>query len=103
MEDKNDNLIKITENQKDLFVSKIEKTEQDKQENLVKKTCRELGITQKELAERIGVNKNTVSDWANNKTPISLLVETTLNLLLKEQEFKNFKNSMSQLIAIQTR
>jgi predicted transcriptional regulator len=25
------------------------------EENLVKKTCKELGITQKELAERIGV------------------------------------------------
>jgi DNA-binding XRE family transcriptional regulator len=40
------------------------------EENLVKKTCRELGITQKELAERIGVSKQTIYDWSSGKTPI---------------------------------
>jgi len=33
------------------------------EENLVKKTCKELGITQKELAERIGVSVQTLSRW----------------------------------------
>ena len=73
------------------------------QENLVKKTCKELGITQKELAERIGVNKNSVSDWANNKTPISKLVETTLNLLKIEKDCINFKESMGGLMGIRPR
>ncbi len=64
---------------------------ENQEENLVKKTCRELGITQKELAEKLGVNKNTVSDWANSHTQISTLVSTTLNLLIKEKDFNNFK------------
>jgi transcriptional regulator with XRE-family HTH domain len=44
-------------------LEKEEKTE----ENLVKKTCRELGITQKELAEKIGVNPRTISVWSHGK------------------------------------
>jgi len=70
------------------------------EENLVKKTCRELGITQKELAQRLGVNKNTISEWANYKTPISKLVETTLKLLTIEKEFINFKTTISGLMRI---
>ena len=38
-------------------------------ENIVKKTCRELGITQKELAERLDVPQSTVSGWAKNDIP----------------------------------
>jgi transcriptional regulator with XRE-family HTH domain len=75
----------------------------EKEENLVKKTCRELGITQKELAEKIGVNKNTVSEWANNKKPISKLVETTLTLLKTEKEFTYFKNTIGNLMEAKTR
>ncbi len=96
--------IKITENQKDLFVSKIEKTEQDKQENLVKKTCRELGITQKELAERIGVSQEALSRWSNGQK-IPKTVETLFQALLKinrmsniESELINFRNKLDNLI-----
>ncbi len=39
----------------------------EKEESLVKKTCRELGITQKELAEYIGVNPRTLSVWNTGK------------------------------------
>jgi DNA-binding XRE family transcriptional regulator len=38
-----------------------------KEANLVKKTCRELGITQKELAEKIGVTPHTISRWSKEK------------------------------------
>jgi transcriptional regulator with XRE-family HTH domain len=38
------------------------------EENSVKKTCKELGITQKELAEKIGVSSNAISNWKNKKT-----------------------------------
>jgi transcriptional regulator with XRE-family HTH domain len=34
------------------------------EENLVKKTCRELGITQKELAEMMGVTERSLSRYA---------------------------------------
>jgi DNA-binding XRE family transcriptional regulator len=36
----------------------------EKEENLVKKTCKELGITQKELGEKIGITEKTISGWA---------------------------------------
>ena len=35
-------------------------------ENIVKKTCKELGITQKELAERMGVAEGTMRNWSSN-------------------------------------
>jgi DNA-binding XRE family transcriptional regulator len=40
------------------------------EENLVKKTCKELGINQKQLAEKIGVSRQTIYDWSSGKTPI---------------------------------
>jgi DNA-binding XRE family transcriptional regulator len=62
------------------------------EENLVKKTCKELGITQKELAERIGVSKQTIYDWSSGKTPVpnwganfmQLLNEIPQLLILKD-------------------
>jgi transcriptional regulator with XRE-family HTH domain len=46
------------------------------EENLVKKTCKELGITQKELAEKIGVSQNTVSTWKNNNKIPNLAIKS---------------------------
>jgi transcriptional regulator with XRE-family HTH domain len=37
------------------------------EENLVKKTCKELGITQKELAKIFGVTPHTVTNWVRGK------------------------------------
>jgi len=52
-------------------------------ENIVKATCRELGITQKELAERLDVPQPTMARWATNEVPeqskklLELFVENT--------------------------
>jgi len=62
----------------------------EKEENLVKKTCRELGITQKELAEKIGISDRTLSRYATNIIPKN--IELHLNLLL---QLKN-KNEIIQ-------
>jgi len=58
-------------------------------DNIVKKVCKELGITQKELAERLGTHLTTVQKWAgakeipnNAKKCLDLLVE---NYKLKEK------------------
>jgi len=40
----------------------------EESENIVKKTCRELGITQKELAEITGFSKNAISNWSRGAT-----------------------------------
>jgi transcriptional regulator with XRE-family HTH domain len=77
-------------------LEKEEKTE----ENLVKKTCRELGITQKELAETLGVSNTTISDWANNKTPIPSLGLKTLSLLKVEKEFLTFKKIIKDTLLL---
>ncbi len=63
------------------------------EENLVKKTCRELGITQKELAERIGVSRQTVSDWSSGRSDITKMGRTVLTLLLIEQKYYNLINT----------
>lgn len=39
------------------------------EENIVKKTCRELGVTQIELADIMGVAKNTATQWATQIKP----------------------------------
>jgi len=69
----------------------MDKTE----ENLVKKTCKELGITQKELAERIGVSNNTVSSWKNDKQPMpkwSLKLLKLLQIEIKYNELISLLN-----------
>ena len=65
------------------------------EENLVKKTCKELGITQKELAERIGVSNNTVSSWKNDKQPMpkwSLKLLKLLQIEIKYNELISLLN-----------
>ena len=63
----------------------------EKEENLVKKTCRELGVTQKELANILGVSNTTISDWASGKTKIPNLGKKTLALLKIEKKFIQFQ------------
>jgi len=69
-------------------------------ENIVKRTCKELGITQKELAERLEVSKPSVDRWAStgeipdsSKKLINFLLE---NEYLK-QELKELKQALKVL------
>jgi predicted transcriptional regulator len=66
------------------------------EENLVKKTCRELGITQKELAEIMKVSLPTINRWSYTQhIPeqhiifMKLLVDYRL-MQNKLQEMENF-------------
>lgn len=54
-------------------------------ENIVKKVCKELGITQKELAERMGVNDGTIRKWASQTEPPDWGVKF-LRLLLENKK-----------------
>ena len=58
-------------------------------ENIVKKVCKELGITQKELAERLGIHLTTVQKWASSdELPKSAIKSIEL---LKENEYLKTK------------
>lgn len=66
-------------------------------ENIIKKTCKELGITQKELAETLGLNINTVSQWARGVTPIPQWALITMPLMIKEKVFNSMFDSIEKL------
>jgi predicted transcriptional regulator len=76
------------------------------EENLVKKTCRELGITQKELAEKTSISLPTINRWSStNKIPKQNVM--FLNLLLENNqlqnqlsEFQNFFHKFNKLSSI---
>ena len=63
-------------------------------ENIVKKTCRELGITQKELAERLGTHLTTVQKWvASNELPNN--VTKSIELLLENEDLKKLAKNLA--------
>ncbi|WP_343353221.1 transcriptional regulator [Helicobacter mastomyrinus] len=61
----------------------------EKSENLIKKTCKELGLTYRELGECIGYSEsaiNNASRQENLSEPLKKAIELYLeNLKLKEQ------------------
>jgi len=57
-------------------------------QNIVKRVCKELGITQKELAERIGIPAGTVSRWASTDE-IPKTARVALELLLENKKLKD--------------
>jgi DNA-binding transcriptional regulator YiaG len=79
-----------------LQIDKISKTQkrnfvEEKEENLVKKTCRELGITQKELAKYFGVTPKTVSDWAVERYKLPSNFNLIIDLINSKQELEILK------------
>lgn len=64
----------------------------ENKENPVKKVCRELGITQKELAEELGVTQNTVTNWVTGKVEIPKWANRCFGLLMTEKKFKTLKS-----------
>lgn len=59
----------------------------EEQTNIVKRACKELGITQKELAEMLDVPATTVSGWATNQIP--RMAQLALELLLENKALKS--------------
>jgi len=56
-------------------------------QNIVKETCKELGITQKELAKSIGVKEVTVNKWSSTGEIPAQGVKS-LELLLENMKIK---------------
>lgn len=59
------------------------------QENIVKRACKELGITQKELADKLGVDDGTVRKWASEATKTPEWAEKFISLIIEHE--KNVK------------
>ncbi|EAK0343252.1 XRE family transcriptional regulator [Campylobacter jejuni] len=56
-------------------------------ENIVKKVCKELNITQKELSEILGVAPNTTNQWATQIEPPQIAVNF-MKLLIENKKQK---------------
>lgn len=59
--------------------------------NIVKNTCKILGVTQKQLAEEIGVAENTMSQWARGVVDTPKWAEKMFNLLETEKKYNTAK------------
>jgi len=62
------------------------------QENIVKKVCKELGITQKELAKIMGINEGTPAQWSS-KGNISQWAINFMNILIENKKCKEKRGS----------
>ena len=73
----------------------------EKKENLVKDTAKELGMTQKELAEAMGVSESTLRKWSaeDGEAPNSAIVTLELmrELNRKNIVLNNLKKAFTDL------
>lgn len=65
--------------------------------NIVKDTAKELGITQKQLAEYIGVHENTISGWARGTVEIPPMATKLFELLKVEKKYNTAKELFCDL------
>jgi len=65
----------------------MSKEVKDKEINIVKKTCKELSITQKELADMLGIAEVTINKWSSSGD-IPLQGIKSLNLILENNKLK---------------
>jgi DNA-binding XRE family transcriptional regulator len=70
----------------------------EKRLSLVKKTANELGITQGELGNLIGVSRATINNWNNGNSPIPKWGENSMNMLVELKELRVLKNSLKSLL-----
>lgn len=56
------------------------------EENIVKRVCKELNLTQRELAERMDIPESTIARWKGGDLP--RLAELYLNTLLENTQLK---------------
>jgi len=62
-------------------------SKEDKELNIIKKTCKELDLTYKQLAEKIGYSEATINKLASTGE-ISEAIETAINLYVENLTLK---------------
>ena len=69
------------------------------EQNIVKKVCTELGITQKELTEKLATSKPTVERWSSTgEIPESS--KKHLEILLENEELKKENQEIKKALSI---
>ena len=75
-----------------------------KEENLIKKVCKEYGITQTELSKMLDIPKGTIGRW-NSTNKIPKTAELALKLMIENKQLKDelksiqsFKKVLKELI-----
>jgi DNA-binding XRE family transcriptional regulator len=68
--------------------------------NIVKYVCSELDITQKALAEEIGVSEGTVNRWSAKPDEVPLQTQKTLKILLEYAQLKENQEKLLKAISL---
>jgi len=81
---------------------------EQKQESIVKRTCKELGITQKKLAEILGISESSIKRIASSEP--TKQIENSIKLLLENYQLKQdlfkieeFQNNLKNFLYIDTK
>ena len=86
---------------------RLDKTHQgyimkDKNDNLIKKTCKELGLTYRELGEKIGYSESAINN-ASRQESLSEPLTRAIELYLENQKLKEQLQDFHTLKAILTK
>ncbi|VEJ46701.1 Uncharacterised protein [Campylobacter jejuni subsp. doylei] len=68
--------------------------DKEKKENIVKKVCKELNITQTELGRQLDVPASTINTWASGKIP--KMAEVALTLMLENKQQKEILEAIKK-------
>ena len=68
--------------------------------NIIKEIAKDLGMTQKQLAEHIGVKEDTISQWARGKNPIPKWALKMFELLKKEKRYQSLEEDIDKMASI---
>nr|DAM82251.1 MAG TPA: antitoxin [Caudoviricetes sp.] len=68
-------------------------------ENIVKRVCKALNITQRELAERMGVSQNMPASWSSSSEPSQMAVKF-MELLIEHERIKRRLDKFTQGFAL---
>jgi len=71
--------------------------------NIVKKTCKEFGLTYREVGEKIGYEENSVSNASRNEVSKTMYkaIELYLKIIEQEKELKTLeilKNTLKSIL-----
>ncbi len=70
-------------------------------ENIVKQACSQLGLTQKELAERMGIDDGTVRKWSSGATKTPEWAEKFIALMLENESRKKITDTLKAFFELQ--